>query len=106
MDVFGPIADNAAGIIEMSDAPEEAREVMDRLDAAGNTTKAVTKGFAVGSAGLACFLLFRAFLDVIEEHSGNSNIMIDIMQPEIFVGGAIGAATVFLFTSFAIQSVG
>merc|ERR1719199_421488 len=90
MDVFGPITDNAAGIVEMSpDCPEEAREAMDRLDAVGNTTKAFTKGFAVGSAGLACFLLFRAFLDIAEEkmgHQAGTSLNIDIVQPEIFIG--------------------
>merc|ERR1719326_1398776 len=90
MDVFGPITDNAAGIVEMSpECPAGARDTMDRLDAAGNTTKAFTKGFAVGSAGLACFLLFRAFLDIAAEYS-KERINIDIVQPEVFVGGLIG----------------
>lgn len=107
MDVFGPIADNAAGIVEMSDAPGSARDTMDRLDAAGNTTKAFTKGFAVSSAGLACFLLFRAFLDLAEDYSGNTVALhIDIVQPESFCAGLVGSATVFLFASSAMQAVG
>jgi inorganic pyrophosphatase len=106
MDVFGPITDNAAGIVEMSsDCPATARDTMDRLDAAGNTTKAFTKGFAVGSAGLACFLLFRAFLDIAEAYS-DETIRIDIVQPEVFIGGLIGCMTVYLFAAFAMQAVG
>jgi len=106
MDIFGPITDNAAGIVEMSpgDCPPIAREMMDRLDATGNTTKAFTKGFAVSSAGLACFLLFSAFLDIVQAYSGQATV-IDIVQPEIFVGGLIGSATVFLFSGFAIKAV-
>merc|ERR1719199_1118924 len=89
MDVFGPITDNAAGIVEMSpDCVAAARNRMDRLDAAGNTTKAFTKGFAVGSAGLACFLLFRAFLDIVKESSGVI-IAVDVVQPEVFSGALI-----------------
>eukprot|EP00927_Polykrikos_kofoidii_P082943 TRINITY_DN8377_c0_g1_i1.p1 TRINITY_DN8377_c0_g1~~TRINITY_DN8377_c0_g1_i1.p1 ORF type:complete len:887 (+),score=161.99 TRINITY_DN8377_c0_g1_i1:142-2661(+) len=107
MDVFGPIVDNAAGIVEMSaDCPAGARETMDRLDAVGNTTKAFTKGFAVSSAGLACFLLFRAFLDVVEAKAGIEELTIDAVQPEIFVAGIIGAATVYLFSAYAMQAVG
>jgi Na+/H+-translocating membrane pyrophosphatase len=111
MDVFGPITDNAAGIVEMSpECSETSRRTMDRLDAAGNTTKAFTKGFAVSSAGLACFLLFRAFLDLIQKNTRNMSaherIVIDIVAPENFIGGLIGAATVFLFAGLATEAVG
>jgi K(+)-stimulated pyrophosphate-energized sodium pump len=100
MDTFGPIVDNGAGIIEMSGMSDEARRNMDKLDAAGNTTKALTKGYAVGSAGLAAFLLFNAFLTEANVKS------VDLAHPETFVGGFIGAALVFLFTAYAIRAVG
>src|SRR5437899_949198 len=100
MDTFGPIVDNGAGIIEMSGMSEGARRNMDKLDAAGNTTKALTKGYAVGSAALAAFLLFNAFLE--EAHV----TAVDLAHPETFVGGFIGAALVFLFTAYAIRAVG
>src|SRR5438876_1834242 len=100
MDTFGPIVDNGAGIIEMSGMSEGARRNMDKLDAAGNTTKALTKGYAVGSAALAAFLLFNAFLE--EAHV----TAVDLAHPETFVAGFIGAALVFLFTAYAIRAVG
>src|SRR5438093_320296 len=100
MDTFGPIVDNGAGIIEMSGMSQEARRNMDKLDAAGNTTKALTKGYAVGSAALAAFLLFNAFLE--EAHV----TAVDLAHSETFVGGFIGGALVFLFTAYAIRAVG
>src|SRR3989475_1072447 len=100
MDTFGPIVDNGAGIIEMAGMSEAARKNMDKLDAAGNTTKALTKGYAVGSAALAAFLLFNAFLT-------EANVKaVDLAHPETFVGAFMGAALVFLFTAFAIRAVG
>src|SRR5256884_3047716 len=102
MDTFGPIVDNVAGIIEMSGMSQEARRNMDKLDAAGNTTKALTKGYAVGSAALAAFLLFNAYL----EETGIAKFGVNIAHPETFIGGFIGAALVFLFTAYAIRAVG
>lgn len=100
MDTFGPITDNAGGIIEMSKAPEETRRKTDRLDSVGNTTKALTKGYAVGSAALAAFLLFSAYLEEVHLES------IDLAKPVVFVGGLIGAMLIFVFSSFAIRAVG
>src|SRR5438552_6280225 len=81
---------------------QEARRNMDKLDAAGNTTKALTKGYAVGSAALAAFLLFNAYL----EETGIAKFGVNIAHPETFIGGFIGAALVFLFTAYAIRAVG
>src|SRR5438876_1535558 len=100
MDTFGPIVDNGAGIIEMSGMSETARKNMNKLDAAGNTTKALTKGYAVGSAALAAFLLFNAFLT--EAHVNS----VDLSHPETFIGAFMGAALVFLFSAYAIRAVG
>ena len=109
MDTFGPITDNAAGIIEMSDAPESARRVTDKLDAVGNTTKALTKGYAVGSAALAAFLLFSAYLSDVEHVAKAKGIIfekaIDLAKPEVFVGALLGAMLVFLFSAMAIRAV-
>ncbi|HET7584174.1 MAG TPA: sodium-translocating pyrophosphatase [Gemmatimonadaceae bacterium] len=105
MDNFGPITDNAGGIAEMSRQPNAVRERTDRLDAAGNTTKALTKGYALGSAGLAAFLLFSAYMDAVRSY-GAPLEGVDLAKPAVFVGGLLGAALVFLFASTAIRAVG
>jgi len=106
MDFFGPISDNAGGIVEMGAEPAEVREVTDLLDAVGNTTKAATKGFAVSSAALACFLLFSAFMDEVTLFTGEPFEVVDIAVPEVFVGGVLGAALVMLFSSYTLVAVG
>jgi K(+)-stimulated pyrophosphate-energized sodium pump len=99
MDTFGPITDNAGGIVEMSHQPEAIRERTDRLDSVGNTTKALTKGYAVGSAALAAFLLFGAYIDEIRNYVPSFEGVINLNKPEVFVGALLGAVLVFLFSS-------
>jgi K(+)-stimulated pyrophosphate-energized sodium pump len=119
MDTFGPITDNAGGIIEMSHQPHEIRERTDKLDSAGNTTKALTKGYAIGSASLAAFLLFSAYLEQIKTivtdkvtHAGGympagwSFTNINLAQIPVFVGALLGAMLTYLFSSLAIKAVG
>jgi len=105
MDTFGPITDNAGGIIEMSKQPEEIRRKTYRLDAVGNTTKALTKGYAVGSAALAAFLLFSAYMDEIGYYTGKVFASVDIAKPEIFVAALLGAMLIFWFSALAINAV-
>ena len=105
MDTFGPITDNAGGIVEMSQQPEEIRKKTDRLDAVGNTTKALTKGYAIGSAALAAFLLFSAYLDEVRNY-GFPLHSVDLAKPSVFVGALLGGMLVFLFSSLAIRAVG
>ena len=109
-DTFGPITDNAGGIIEMSKQPEDIRRRTDRLDACGNTTKALTKGYAMGSAALAAFLLFGAYFErvAVKKFGGDLSLAfhVDLAKPEVFVGGLLGAMLVFLFASLAIRAVG
>ena len=124
MDTFGPITDNAGGIIEMSNQDETIRDRTDKLDSAGNTTKALTKGYAVGSASLAAFLLFSAYLEEIgklvgdrlkdAQAAGLTTFMpahwtftnINLAQIPVFVGALLGATLTFLFSSLAIKAVG
>ncbi|MGH2449690.1 MAG: sodium-translocating pyrophosphatase [Candidatus Limnocylindria bacterium] len=106
MDTFGPITDNAGGVASMSRASEETRERTDRLDAVGNTTKALTKGYAVASAGLAAFLLFQAYLDKVRDVTGQPFEAVNIAKVEVFIGGFLGAMLVYLFSSLAIRAVG
>jgi K(+)-stimulated pyrophosphate-energized sodium pump len=100
MDTFGPITDNAGGIVEMSNSSEETRAITDKLDSVGNTTKALTKGYAVGSAALAAFLLFSAYLEEAKL------TIVDLANIKVFIGAFIGAALVFVFSSLAMRAVG
>ena len=106
MDTFGPITDNAGGVASMSGASEETRERTDRLDAVGNTTKALTKGYAVASAALAAFLLFSAYLDKVAQITGKPFDTVNLAKVDVFIGGLIGAMLVYFFSSLAIRAVG
>ena len=106
MDTFGPITDNAGGIIEMSQSDEEVRKKTDRLDAVGNTTKALTKGYAIGSAALAAFLLFSAYMDEVTALTGHVFAVVNLAKIQVFIGGLLGAMLVFLFSGLAIRAVG
>jgi len=106
MDTFGPITDNAGGITEMSRAPADARRITDSLDAVGNTTKALTKGYAIASAALAAFLLFSAYLDRVAELTGKPFDVVNLAKVEVFVGAFLGAMLIYLFSSLAIRAVG
>lgn len=105
MDMYGPITDNAAGIAQFSGAKAEVRKRLDKLDSVGNTTKALTKGYAIGSASLAAFLLFSAYMTEVTKITGKEFAVVNIAQVHVFVGAAMGALLVFLFTSRAIRGV-
>jgi K(+)-stimulated pyrophosphate-energized sodium pump len=106
MDTFGPITDNAGGIAEFSRAPAEVRHITDVLDGVGNTTKALTKGYAVGSAALAAFLLFSAYIDEVKVRTGVTGFPVDLSKVQVFLGGFLGLMLIFFFSSLAIRAVG